>query len=425
MDIRYSHPEVTELWSPGWTYAAWLAIETRTLVHQRNVKVVPAELTEKLQQYLFDIGVQDADIDRIQLIEEETRHDVVAFLQWLRGGINQSEGVFHSMCDQASPCSETCGIPADVGKWIHFGLTSSDVVDTAQGMRFREMHPVVLEALGRLVASLGDWTNNQTPITARTHGQVAEPMTMRARAFGWLELVAPCAADLSRSTNRMAVCKLSGPVGTYAHNPRTIELSVAKDLNLRPHGLGATQIASRAPLAAWSNAANLVVQACAKIAHDIRLMTLLGETQTIMEEGQVGSSSMAHKQNPIRAERIAGMARMATGYNHMLADLGTWLERDISMSSVERVAVPDLWHTTLFVIEETTALLKQMMVKHSIVRGEAFVSWMTQRGIDERGMSLEDAREWAMVQSRIHPFDARVDPNAVLPQTADFMRNYG
>jgi adenylosuccinate lyase len=383
MDPRYANPEVTELWSPGWTYGAWLAIETRTLKHQRDAGIVPAEETQELLDRLYGLAVQDSDVEDIASYEEETRHDVVAFLRWLRedavGG----------------------GLPRDDVRWLHFGLTSSDVVDTAQGMRFREMYECVVGQMNTLISALTRHTLSDTPVVGRTHGQVAEPMSMRARAEGWISLLAPVAADLSRNTRRVAVCKLSGPVGTYAHNPPEIEVKVAMDLDLRPHGMGATQIASRAPLAAWAASANLVVQALAKIAHDIRLMTLLGETETKMAPGQVGSSSMAHKRNPIRAERIEGLARMAEGYASMLGKLGTWLERDIAQSSVERVAVPDLWHVLMFAIEETTTILRLLGVKwpEEDASGEAYVSWFTLRAI-EQGMPVEEARAHAIKESK-------------------------
>jgi adenylosuccinate lyase len=375
MDQRYANPKVTELWSPGWTYTSWLAIETRTLAAQIARGTVPETECKGLLAELYEMAFQDSDVADVLEIEENTRHDVAAFLQWLREPLGKE------------------------GRWVHFGLTSSDVVDTTQGMRFRQMHRPVLSALSTLVSEITRLTLDNTPIVGRTHGQVAEPMTMRARAMGWLEMCGAGAADLSRRTNRMAVCKLSGPVGTYAHNPPGIEVMVSRDLNLRPHGPGATQIASRAPLAAWASSANLMIQVCAKIAHDVRLMTLLGETKTPMAEGQVGSSSMAHKRNPVRAERIEGLARMGAGYASMLTNLGTWLERDIAHSSVERVAVPDLWHVVMFCLEETAMVLRGLSVQKVEIPGEAWVSWLTLRGI-EGGQPVDSARAWALNEAQ-------------------------
>lgn len=401
MDQRYKNELVDELWSQGWTYAAWLAIETRTLEAQRQFGVVPADETEQLVKELHGMAFQDADIPDVLAIEERTRHDVVAFLEWLRGGLSEMD---------------------TDGRWIHFGLTSSDVVDTAQGMRFRQMKLPLLSTLGTLVSEVTRLLLDQTPVLGRTHGQVAEPMEMGIRATGWLTLLQTGIGDLSRYTSRMAVCKLSGPVGTYAHNPAEIEMQVAADLDLHPHGPGATQIASRAPLAAWATSANLVMQACAKICHDIRLMHLLGDADVKLAAGQVGSSSMAHKTNPIRAERVEGLARMGAGYAQMLSHVGTWLERDIAHSSVERVAVPDLWHALIFCIEETSMVLRDLTVRrHADVPDDAWVSWMTLRGI-ERGKPVELAREWANLQAHLHPFDAAVE---LEPPSLDvYSRNY-
>jgi adenylosuccinate lyase len=380
MDTRYSHPDATELWSLRWTYAAWLTIETRTLVAQRECGVVPKndetdylvdELLGRLHEHVH-VTADDIDVDDILAFEGGSRHDVVAFLDWLRTDVEDEAG-------------------RGPGRWIHFGLTSSDVVDTAQGMRFRQMQPILLGKLGKVISQLNSRIDDRTPVIGRTHGQVAEPMDMGARAWGWLGLLSPAASDLSRITSRMAVCKLSGPVGTFAHNPPEVENAVARDLHLRPLGAGATQIAPRSSLAAWAAAASNVVQVCAKIAHDMRLMILLGEAEIVNKPDQVGSSSMAHKVNPVEHERMAGMARMAQGYALMLSDLGTWLERDISMSCVERVAVPDLWHVVLHTLETTGQLLSELKVNRVAIPPETLVSRSTLFRI-EGGESVEEAR---------------------------------
>jgi adenylosuccinate lyase len=335
--------------------------------------------TGLLLRRLEQLSLDRLDVDGIHDLERMTKHDVVAFLDWVRLVVEQP------------------------GRWLHYGLTSSDLVDTAQGMRFREMHEVVISELSNLLSELTRWCADDTPLIGRTHGQPAELLTMQARAWGWMNELANPASRLSQSTRRMAIAKLSGPVGTYAHNPPAIEVAVAKDLNIRPHGPGATQIASRAPLAAWASAAAQVVGACAKIAQDVRLMTLLGEVMVPMRDGQVGSSSMAHKQNPIQAEQVAGLYRMASGYAAMLQPVDVWLERDISHSSVERVAVPDLWHVTLHAIKQTTSVLAELVFDvHEI--GEQITdtpevdiarrTWQTLHSYPD--LSIDQAREAAI-----------------------------
>ena len=383
MDIRYTDPDVANLWSLPSTYAQWLHIETLVLMAQRELSIVPADETGPLFGLLTGEGpaIDQRAMTDIALMEERLKHDVVAFLEWLRYPFGLA------------------------GRWIHFGLTSSDVVDTAQGMRFKDMKIHLLGALGDLVSELTRWTLDDAPILARTHGQIAEPMTIKARGWHWLTTLSTPAADLSRHTSRAAVCKLSGPVGTYAHNPPEVEQRVAKILGLRPHGPGASQIASRSPLAAWANSAALLVGACAKIAMDIRLMHLTGDAIVPTSYGQVASSSMAHKRNPIQAEQLGGMARLARGYASMLQPLDVWLERDISHSSVERVAVPDLWHTVMHSIRVTTELLRGLTLDEwRITEGfvsagvDPLVSKLTLDAILE-GKDVEQARAWAVGRS--------------------------
>lgn len=381
MDTRYSHPQVAALWSTEWTYDTWLRIERITLAAQIEYKVIPEANCNEAAQLMRtepEVAPEHA-VEDIARIERRTKHDVAAFLEWVRSHY-----------------------PPEVGRWLHFGLTSSDVVDTAQGIRFRAMHPTALGALGNLMSALSEKTLDDTALIGRTHGQPAELITMRTRAYGWLSLLATGAADLSRDTSRVGVCKMSGTVGTYAHNPPEIEQQVARTFKLRPHGPGATQIATRASLAAWAASANNVVQACAKIAHDIRLMGLLGETAPVLADGQVGSSAMAHKVNPIQAEQIAGMARLASGYAMMLADLGTWLERDISMSSVERIAVPDLWHVTLHTIVQTTKLIQGMkldcpQIEDQIRHTPNLLVHTKTLDLVRGGYHIDEARRLAMV----------------------------
>jgi adenylosuccinate lyase len=382
----------------GGTCGLWLEIETAVLTHQRKLGIVPPD--QGTDDLLFQLGeISEFDFRAIIEHENRTRHDVVAFLDWVR------KDALNGHYD---------------GRWLHFGLTSSDVVDTAQGMRFREIRNVYLDTVGVLINELNRLSLMDTPILARTHGQPAEVMTMQARVMSWITTLATPAADLSRASTRMAVCKLSGPVGTYNLNQPELEIAVAKQLSLRPHGPGATQIASRAPLAAWANSAALFVSAIGKIAMDLRLMHLTGILAVPMKDGQVGSSSMAHKRNPIGAEQLAGMGRIARGYADMLQPLDTWLERDISQSSVERIAVPGLWHIVLHSIKVITELLVEFQIDEQAAVEEIkaagvgpLVASLTLNGI-MNGMSVDEARRWALG----YPHHAR--PEAALHS----MRNY-
>lgn len=338
MLTRYSHPRVTELWEDEWTYGEWLEIERCVLRAQREANPDIDAQTVGLWRWLQVVHINDEAAGAIRAIERtETRHDVAAFLAWLRRD-------------------------APEGQWLHFGLTSSDLVDTTQGLRFKELYGVLLDGIGDLVGQLSRWTDTDIPLVGRTHGQPAEPTSMRARAWHWLSTMEPALLGLQYATRMMQYAKLSGPVGTYAHNPPEIEAQVAGLLGLLPMGQGASQIVPRSSLAMWANAASVFAVSCAKIATDLRLMNLLGQASWPHSEGQIGSSAMPHKNNPIVAEQICGMAQLARGYASMLQPLDLWLERDISHSCVERVAVPDLWHVLLHTIKQTTWLLGRLEI---------------------------------------------------------------
>lgn len=333
---RYSHPIVSELWSDEWTYGAWLRIEQLTLSAQIQRKIVP-EQAEAFEAWLGQCHVDSETTDWIRTLERtETHHDVAAFLKHWRMARGQEDA-----------------------KWLHYGLTSSDLVDTAQAMRFRQMRRTFGDAAREMLSAAGKWTEVDQPMLGVTHGQVGEPTSMRARAFGWIAEIEGPLQSVVRQTRAMELMKLSGPMGTFAHNPPQIEVEVATALGLHPIGPGATQILPRSPLSLWASSCAALLAAYAKVAHDLRLLNAGSEVGWVREVGHIGSSAMPHKNNPIEAEQLGGLARMARGYAAML-DLSAplWLERDISNSGPERVAVPDLWHTVM----RATSLLTHVLV---------------------------------------------------------------
>lgn len=374
---RYSHPLVTELWSPLWTYNTWLEIERHVLRAQRKRGTFDHPGSLQLLRRLELLSVAPADVEQIAQIEARTKHDVAAFLEWVR-----------------------LGVPEGTGQYLHYGLTSSDLVDTAQAIRFRELQPVLRDAISGLNYTIDRWVNTAIPVLGRTHGEAAEPTSMQARANHWLAtLHAPTVHLLATSRRHM---KLSGPVGTFAHNPPEMEAMVADALKLPPQGVGSSQIVPRSGLALWAAAAASFAASCAKIATDVRLMCLMNEVYWPQSEGQVGSSAMAHKNNPIVAEQVCGLAQVAQGYATMLQPLSLWLERDISHSCVERIAVPDLWHVLLQTIAQTTKMLEEMVLQEVFVESNlednpfAWVHALTLARIKE-GETLQDSREAAMI----------------------------
>ena len=398
MDKRYQHPMVTELWGPVWTYGMWWRIERETARAQANLRIIDQHeahaLTTEFQPPF------DAVVGRIQEIEATTKHDVAAFLQYMR---------------------EWWGEPH--ARWIHYGLTSSDLVDTAQAARFRLLMVPLSTCWDGLREAIDPWIINNTPVLGRTHGQPAEPTAIRMRAMHWWSPMRVAYRNLVAATRDMRVMKLSGPVGTFAHNPPEIEGAVALALRLDAQGTGASQIVPRYALAHWANAASEFVRCCSKVAIDLRLMNLLGEVRMPQAAGQVGSSSMAHKVNPIQAEQIGGLARLAAGYASMLQSMDLWLERDISHSCVERVAVPDLWHVLLHTMKQTTELLNhselvlfKIQDNLELNANAAYVSRTTYAGIRD-GMSWEEAREYGE-DIDVEEYDL---PGAV---QRDFLSNY-
>lgn len=323
---RYSTPAVDELWSDEWTFNQWLEIERQTLAAQRTIGLVPQDATRDLAHWLDRCHVNDDTAGVIRAVERtETHHDVAAFLKFWRDARGQ-----------------------DDAKWLHYGLTSSDLVDTTQAVRFRRMREVFQDRLRLLLGALANLVRTEQPMLGFTHGQPGEPTSIAARAFGWLaEIEGPMQAA-NQGCRPMQQMKLSGPMGTFAHNPPEVERAVARALGLTPMGPGATQITPRSNLALWGSSCAHLLAAYAKVAHDLRLLNFRGEVRWQRDTGHIGSSAMPHKNNPIEAEQIVGFARMARGFAVMLETAAPlWLERDISNSGPERVAVPDLWHVVL------------------------------------------------------------------------------
>jgi adenylosuccinate lyase len=400
MDTRYLHPQVAALWDRPWTYAAWWRIEKAVAVAQIAEDVIDKhEAGPIANDRLTPSFTHPAILLELANLERTTKHDVAAFVKWTRqwyGG--------------------------RTARWVHYGLTSSDLVDTAQGLRFKAMSDTVRAACMALLAQTERWEADATIVPGRTHGQPAEPTTIGVRADHWGALLEPAIGHLLRDTRKLATAKLSGPVGTYAHNPPSVEGRVAIEFGLSVQ-TGASQISPRGNLARWANSAAEMVQACAKVAMDFRLMNLLDEANEPKEDGQVGSSAMPHKTNPIRAEQITGLARLAAGYASMLQALDLWLERDISHSCVERVAVPDLWHVVLHAIDQTTQLLARVQLMDRIIKihledraNELYSCSATLAGIRD-GMEADEARAFAE-EAQIESYDLLGDIRK------DFLGNY-
>jgi adenylosuccinate lyase len=406
VDTRYAQHEVSQVFDLPWTYSTWWAIERELVTVQRRLGLVDTNETDQLVDVAQPAFTARSEGLIRQILEEErvVQHDVAAFLAVVR----QWWGEPHA-------------------RWIHFGLTSSDLVDTAMALRFQTLNPVLERAINDLVGTVGVWTRLQTPLLGRTHGQPAEPTTVGVRASNWMAHFGPAVTDLIVAGNGMLHAKLSGPIGTYAHNSVQVERMTAEALGLAPFGAGASQVVPRIHLASWADAAARFLGVLDKVATDLRLMNILGEVNELRTGEQVGSSAMPHKENPIGLEQVSGMARLAAGYAGMLRHTSLWLERDISHSCVERVAVPDLWHVLLYSIRRMTDLMGGKVqvdpvgcMENLDSAGVApYTSKLTLSAI-RRGMTVSEARRWAMTTNAADTVNVDADAGWFVRQTPKY-----
>ena len=313
---RYTRPEMGALWTEEAQFQAWLDVELAACwAWSKATGQIPMADVERLyERASFDIG-------RIHEIEAETRHDVVAFTRAV---------------------SETLG---EERKWVHYGLTSSDVVDTAQSLRLLRANKILREGLVRLAAVLADRAreHKHTVTVGRTHGVHAEPTTFGLKLARFYDAVQRDIERFDAAAEAVRVGKLSGAVGTFANIPPEVERLTCERLGLRPAPIS-TQVLPRDLHAQYLGALALVGTTIETVAVEIRHLqrSEVLEAEESFGKGQKGSSAMPHKRNPIGSENLTGMARLLRGY--MVAayeDVALWHERDISHSSVERVILPD------------------------------------------------------------------------------------
>lgn len=343
---RYTRPEMGRLWADDARLERWLAVELAALEAWEIEGSVPAGTAAACRER--------ARIDpaRIAEIEAEVHHDVVAFV---------------------SQVAETCG---EAGRWIHYGLTSYDVVDTALGLALRESCDLLDRGLRELIRTLRErsFEHRDTLCMGRTHGIHAEPTTFGAKLASFAFELARHRERLTAVRHRVATGKLAGPVGTYASVPHEVEADVLGEL-----GLGAepapSQIVARDRHADYLALLALLGSSIERLAVEIRHLarTEVREVEEPFERegdaGQKGSSSMPHKRNPWRCERLSGLARLLRGYAHAgWENIPTWHERDMSQSSTERVTLTDASTVADFALAEVTDIVARMRVDPSRMR---------------------------------------------------------
>ena len=374
MIARYTNPEMGRIWSDQRRYETWLAVEIAAAEAMAEAGIVPAEAARDLRaKGAFDIA-------RIDEIEKVTQHDVIAFTT--------------SVAEKVGPSA----------RWLHFGLTSSDVIDTAQAVQMVEACDVILKLLAGLADAVKTRAieHKDTPMIGRTHGVHAEVMTFGLKLALWYADITRSIERVRRAREGVRVGMISGAVGTFAHLDPSIEADVCRRLGLEPDAVS-SQVIQRDRHAELLSALAITAACLEKFALEIRGLqkTEIGEVEEPFAKGQKGSSAMPHKRNPIGCEQIVGLARLIRS-NAMAAmeNIALWHERDISHSSVERVILPDSFIALDHMLRRFTRIASGMVVYPDRMlanlnrsRGVVF-SGQVLLELARHGVSREQAYEW-------------------------------
>jgi len=327
---------MARIWTEENKFLSWLKVELAAMVSMAEDGLIPQEAAERA------VAQAGIDVARILEIGARTHHDVAAFVDQVSAGLGED------------------------GRYFHFGLTSSDVLDTALGLRLTEAADVLLADLDELLAVLKDQAHafKDQPMVGRTHGVHAEPITLGLKFALWYAEFQRQRARLVRARQTVAVGKVSGAVGTFAHLPPEVEDGVCRRLGLTPAAIS-TQVIQRDRHAEYFQTLALIGASVEKVALEIRhwQRTEVREAEERFAAGQKGSSAMPHKRNPVLSENLCGLARVLRG-NALAAleNVALWHERDISHSSVERVIAPDSTVLLDFMLARLTRLLANLQV---------------------------------------------------------------
>jgi adenylosuccinate lyase len=373
---RYTRPEMGRIWSEENRFQKWLDVELAATETLAEAGIVPREAAKKLRERAR------VDVSRINEIEAKVRHDVIAFTVSVQ---------------------ETVG-DVEAGRWLHYGLTSNDVVDTAQALLIREASQLIekkIEALGEVLERRA-WEFKDTPEIGRTHGIHAEPITFGLKIANWY---AENRRDLARfqvAAQQMAVGKISGAVGTCTHLGPEIEEKICQRLGLATAPI-TSQVIERDRHAQYLATLAVVAASLERICTEIRHLqrTEVRELEEPFGGEQRGSSAMPHKRNPVSSEQICGLARVVRGNaTAAFENIALWHERDISHSSVERVILPDSTTLADYMLHKTTEIVANMKVfpermarNLNATLGLVFSGQLLQ-DLVEHGAPREDAYKW-------------------------------
>jgi adenylosuccinate lyase len=376
---RYTRPELGRIWSDENKYRCWLRVEVAASQALAAAGLVPQSAADAIR----DRG--NFTVDRINEIEAEVRHDVIAFTTTVAEHINSTED----------------------SRWLHYGLTSTDVVDTAQALQLKEANAILRSGILRLadVLKTRALEFKHTPSIGRTHGIHAEPTTFGLKLLLWYSEVQRNLARFDAAAEDLRVGKLSGAVGTFGHLKPEHEEAICAALGLRPVDV-ATQVIQRDRHAAYVATLAVICSTLDKIATEVRHLqrTEVREAEEFFSEKQKGSSAMPHKRNPITSEQISGLARVVrANAQTAFENVALWHERDISHSSAERVILPDSTILTDYLLQKTATLIEKLLVyparmlKNLESTGGLIFSGQLLLDLAESGMSREDA--YRLVQS--------------------------
>lgn len=368
---RYAREQMKKLWDMNAKYSAWLEVEKALVRGWNKLGLIPDSDCEKIcKNAKFDIA-------RIDEIEAVTKHDLIAF---------------------TTSVAESLG---EESRWVHYGITSSDCIDTAVALQMRDSLKIILEDIAQVreAIKVRAYEHKDTLMVGRSHGIHGEPITFGLVLAIWYDELGRHLKALESTLEVISVGQLSGAMGNLAHTPMELEELVCKELGLKP-APASNQVIQRDRYARLMSDLALLASSCEKIAVEVRHLqrTEVYEAEEYFESGQKGSSAMPHKRNPILSENITGLCRMIRSYAMpAMENVALWHERDISHSSVERFILPDSFITTDFMLMRLKGLLEKLvvypknMMKNLNLTGGLVFSQRILLELPKKGVSREDA----------------------------------
>ncbi|MBZ5562891.1 MAG: adenylosuccinate lyase [Acidobacteriia bacterium] len=398
---RYTRPDMGRIWTDENKFRQWLEVEIATAEVEAEAGLIPKSAARAIRKKA------KFEVERILEIEKKVKHDVIAFTT------NVAEHVGRE------------------GRYLHYGLTSNDIVDTAQALQIREASGLLLAGLSRLGEALKKraFEFQHTPMIGRTHGIHAEPITFGCKLAIWYAENQRNTERLSYAAEQMRVGKISGAVGSYSHLPPSIEKKICARLGLEP-APAASQVIQRDRHAFYLCTLAVIAASLEKIALEVRGLqrTEVREVEEYFSPEQKGSSAMPHKRNPVTAEQICGLARVVrANAQAALENVALWHERDISHSSVERVILPDSTILVDYLLAKTANLVETMFVypermreNLDLLKGLIF-SGQLLLDLVEKGAAREEAYRWVQ-RNAMQVWETREDYRTLVERDDDIRR---